>query len=48
MKLCREFKAIDLSCLFRVSGVEISRHASDISNFIKTRVNGGATTKLMM
>ena len=39
-------------CFFRVPGAGLSRHASDIKkiygvrHFIKTRVNGGATTKL--
>ena len=46
--------SLSMICLFRVPGAGLSRNASDtrkiykISHFIKTTVNGGATTKLMI
>ena len=54
MKPDRDFK-ISVIYLFGIPGVVVSADASDIrktdesvSHFIKTRVNGTATTKLIM
>ena len=50
----REISSFSLIFIFRVPGAGLSRHAGElgkymkVSRFIKIRLNGGATTKLMI